>query len=221
MRGDDDAPLLESPLPDLERRVTGLDPEGARQLVEIVDLGIRSTRRLAICDHGGGVVAFTWPAELKPQALHLYSEGRGARLLAAAEAGGWDVDPRPHLAFRNAAPARRLYLDTTMSPAEYVSGWSGPDRSWIGEHPRETVRGTLWPWLRERGYASPSDDAELEGFMERLGRRPAHLRAGLRLLRRWSRADVAALSTRDALATAIRAEVNRILASVDDPVLRG
>jgi hypothetical protein len=60
----------------------------------------------------------TCPAELKPQALYLYANGRGRRLMDAADAGGWHVDPRPHLAFRNAAARLRLYMDPTMSARE-------------------------------------------------------------------------------------------------------
>jgi hypothetical protein len=219
VRPDADAPLLEHPLPDVARRVTGRAPASTNNLVELVDLGVRSTRRLAVCDHGGGIAMLTWPAELKPQALHLYSEGRARRLLAAAAAGRWDVDPRPHLAFRNAGYRLRLYMNPTISTEEYVDRWSGPDLARVREHPPESVRGDLWPWLRARGFASPGDDALLEPFMRRLGRRGAHVRAGLRLLRRWSRDDVAEMRERGDLVVTLRDELNRLLRSVDDPAL--
>jgi hypothetical protein len=219
VRGHEDDDLLAHPLPDLARRLTGRTPARTNQLVELGELGVRSTRRLAVCDHGGGVALLTWPAEMKPQALHLYGEGRARRLLEAAEAGGWHVDPRPQLAFRNAGARLRLYMNPTMSAREYVDGWLGPDLGRVGAHPPETVRGELWPWLRARGYASAGDDAELEPFLRRLGRRDAHLRPGLRLLRRWPRGEVAELQERGELVPVLRGELNRILRSVGDPAL--
>jgi hypothetical protein len=219
VRGDEDGPLLEHPLPDLVQRVTGRPPSGPRQHLQLGDLGVRSTQRLAVCDHGGGIAVFTWPAELQPQARYLYAEGRGRRLLDAAAAGAWDVDARPHLAFRNAGFRLRLYMNPTLSTSEYVARWSGPDRDFIRQHPPETVRGELWPWLRARGHAGPEDDGELDRFLRNLGQRPAHLRPGLRLLRRWPRDQVAALREDGALETTLRAEVNRLLRSVGDPEL--
>ena len=215
----DDASLLEHPLPELARRVTGRAPARTNQHVDLGDLGVRSTQRLAVCDQGGGVAMLTWPAELMPQARYLYAEGRGRRLLAAADAGGWDVEPRPHLAFRNAGYRLRLYMNPTLSTRAYVDGWSGPDLDWVRQHPPETVRGELWPWLRARGYASAEDDAELEPFMRRLGKRGAHVRPGLRLLRRWPRDEVAELNERGELAPTLRDQLNRVLRSVGDPTL--
>jgi O-acetyl-ADP-ribose deacetylase len=161
----------------------------------------------------------TWPAEMKPQALYLYSQGRAQRLLEAAEAGGWHVDPRPHLAFRNAGARLRLYINPTMSARDYVEGWSGPDLGRLGAHPPDTVRAELWPWLRTRRYASGEDDELLEPFLRRLGKRDAHLRPGLRLLRRWPINEVASLEERGGLVSTLRDEVNRILCSVGDPAL--
>ena len=71
----------------------------------------------------GGVVAFTWPAELVPQAKYLYADGRELRLLQAADEGGWEVDMRPHLAFRNSRPEQRLYpMDWLASVRDAVGG---------------------------------------------------------------------------------------------------
>jgi hypothetical protein len=57
--------------------------------------GVRSTQRLALGDVGGGVVAFTWPAELQARERYLYDGERGRRLLEAADHGAWEVDMRP------------------------------------------------------------------------------------------------------------------------------
>jgi hypothetical protein len=171
---------------------------------------------------GGGIVAFTWPGELKPQARRLYDGGRAARLLQAAYAGGWEVDTRPHLAFWNSVPAQRLYTNPTIDVEDYVVQWAGADRGRIGQHETSTIRIEVWPWLLERGYASRPDEPELEPFLRRLGRRPAHLRPGLRLLRRWSRDEVEAFKDRGSLVRDIRSSINQLLDAVDDrslPVL--
>src|SRR5947209_4911426 len=91
--------LQDKPLRELAEEVTGLVPEPSGHIL-LEPAGVRSTQRLLLGDVGGGVAAFTWPAELQAQALYLYCEGRARRLLDAAAEGGWDVDARPHLAFR-------------------------------------------------------------------------------------------------------------------------
>jgi hypothetical protein len=184
MRGTEDGQLLESPRPELLRAVTGLEPVRGGRDVLLEPAGVRSTQRLALSDFGGGIAVFTWPAELKPQAMHLYSGGRPRRLLEAAAAGGWEVDMRPHLGFRNADWRQRLYTNPTIAVEEYVARWSGADGRRIGAHKPDTLRSGLWPWLLARGHASERDTPELEPFLRRLGRRDAHLRPALRLLRR-------------------------------------
>jgi hypothetical protein len=220
VRGTADEHLLDTPLPDVLRDVTGLEPEPRGVLVMLdAGVGVRSTQRLALGDVGGVVVAFTWPAELRPQAQYLYDGERAPRLLEAADHGGWEVDMRPHLAFRNSRWPQRLYMNPTIGVEEYVARWAGLDGQRIGQHEAETVRTSLWPWLLERGYASQQDEQELEPFLARLGRRTAYLRPTLRLLRRWGRDEVAALRGRDTLADAIRGAVNGLLFAVGDPRL--
>lgn len=163
---------------------------------------------------------FTWPAELKPQARHLYHGFRGQRVLAAAAEFGWDVDTRPHLAFRNSRPSQRLYMNPVITVGEYVARWSGSDLSRIGSHEPQAIRDPLWPWLQERGYASAADGPELPPFLDRLGRRPAHLRPGLRLMRRWNASEVSALDAEGRLLYELRSEVNRLLAAAGDETLR-
>jgi hypothetical protein len=65
-----------------------------------------------------------------------------------------------------------------MGAEEYVERWSGPDFTRVGQHDRRTIRSELWPWLLERGHASPQDEAELDPFLDRLEKRKrdAHLR---------------------------------------------
>ena len=217
MRGTADLHLLDTPLPELLREVTGLEPELSGSHVRL-DTGadVRSTQRLALGDVGGGVVLLTWPAELVPQAHYLYDGKRAPRLLAAARDGAWDVDARPHLAFWNSRASQRLYTNPRIGVEDYVARWAGPDRRRIGQHEAKTVRPGLWPWLLEHGYASPEDEEELDLFLARLGRRPAHLRPGLRLLRRWQRDDVTTLYDRGELTNEIRSSVNRLLLAVGD-----
>jgi hypothetical protein len=204
------------------REVTGLALEASGHVMLDKGAGVRSTQRLALGDVGGGIVVFTWPAELQQQAKYLYEGDRGNRLLAAVNQDGWDVEARPHLAFWLSSPEERLYLNPTIGPDEYVAQWSGPDFSRIGQHDADSIRPGLWPWLLERGYASEQDETELGLFITRLKqrKRPAHLRPGLRLKREWSAEAVTVLRERGKLVDEIRASVNRILAAVGDPQLR-
>jgi len=215
-----DRPLQETPVSGLLGDVTGIEPKP--QGFVLLDKGnrIASTQRIELYDVGGGLALFTWPAELMPQAQYLYSGGRAARLLAVADEDDWAVEARPHLAFWNSSWKQRLYMNPTIAVSEYVSRWAGADGRRIGQHDADSIRTGLWPWLIERGYASEEDAPELEQFLRRLGKRPAHLRPGLRLLRRWSREEVVAFRSQNRLVDEVRGAVNRLLSSVGDPPLR-
>lgn len=211
-----DLPLLETPVPDLLRDVTGIEPKPQGFVLFGKGSRVSSTQRLELCDVGGGLALFTWPTELMPQAQYLYSGERAPRLLAAAHEDNWDVEARPHLAFWNSSWKQRLYMNPTIAVSEYVSQWAGADGGRIGQHDADSIRTGLWPWLIERGYASEKDAPELEQFLRRLGKRPAHLRPGLRLLRRWSREEVIGFRSQNRLVEEIREKVNRLLGSVSD-----
>src|SRR5262245_28782357 len=122
-RHDEDDDLLATPRPDIARAVTGLEPERNGHALLDRGLGIRSTQRFNVYDVDGGVVAFTWPAELKPQALYVYSHDRAARLIRAARRNGWEVAMKPHLAFWLSAARERLYTTPSITLDEYVAGW--------------------------------------------------------------------------------------------------
>jgi hypothetical protein len=181
--------------------------------------GVRSTQRLALDDVGGSLLAGLWPAELKPQARYLYSDGRAGALLAAARAFGWSATPNPHLAFYTAHPQRRLYLEAQVDADEYARCWAGEDGSWIRQYRAAEVRRTLWPWLKQRGYATAADDDELERFLLLLGRRGAHLRPGMRLVRAWDPTAQRALGGSRELAAAVRDAVNGVLTAAGEPEL--
>ncbi len=74
-----------------------------------------------------------------------------------------------------------------MSLAEYVGAWSRPDDlAAVHQYEAEEVATSLWPWLRERGYArddDPEDEAELERYLGALRRRsfPPLLRPGIEM----------------------------------------
>jgi hypothetical protein len=208
LRGLRDDHLLDSPRPELLYAVTGIPPDRSGKHATLTPAGVRSTQRLGPGTVGGGVVVFTWPAELREQARYVYRGDRGARLLEAAAAGGWDVDTRPHLAYWLAPARDRLYMNPqpSMMVGEYVARWAGPDGRMIGGHRLDTVRDELWPWLLERGYATDQDTELLEPFLGRVrkGNRDAHLRPGLRLMRRWSPEAVAELDRAGKLAEHIR-----------------
>src|SRR5262245_7978888 len=102
--------------------VTGIRPVAYGRYVLLESAGVRSTQRLALGDGNvaGGLVVFTWPAELKEQALYLYSNGRAQRLLAAAREEGWDADPRPQLAYRSSGASVRVFFNPTIDIDEYL-----------------------------------------------------------------------------------------------------
>ena len=62
-----------------------------------------------------------------------------------------------------------------------------------GAHHRNHIRGELWEWLLERGYASAQDEARLEPFLRALGRRFAHLRPSIHVSRSWQWQEAEAL----------------------------
>jgi hypothetical protein len=216
--GADDIEFFESPRPALLREITGLEPEPSGVHVLLENQGVRSTQRVAIGDVGGDVVAAIWPAELKRQADYLYAKGRGQAMVAAARGRGWDVRPSPHIAFFNSAPAQRLYLTPEIPAMRYCERWEGQDGGFIGQHSREDLRRSVWPWLKQREYASAADDDVFEQFMAILGRRNAHLRPGMRFRRQWDRSETQRLD-RSELARRVRVEVNAILHAAGDPAL--
>ena len=80
---------------------------------------------------------------------------------------------------------QRLYTPCTVEIEDSVRAWSRADFEQVGGHSAEECAEQLWPWLRERGYASPEDERRLPAFLEQLGRRPARLRPGIEVRRAW------------------------------------
>jgi len=210
--------LFDIPRPELLREVSGIKPEADGRHVLLKEAGFRSVQRLALADVAGGVAVALWPAELKPQAQYLYSLGRAGALVEAARRDGWTVRPSPHVAFFSSPAGQRLYLGREIDLDGYVRLWEGGGTDRIGAYTPADVRLSLWPWLKEQGYATGSDDAVLEDFLRILGRRKAHLRPGLHLGRRWAGDEVSRISQRD-LATSVRQAVNRVLQSAGEPPL--
>ena len=108
-----------------------------------------------------------------------------------------------------------------LTSVDYVARWAGEDADKICAYNRNEAREQLWPWLLQRGYATPVDADELEPFLERVKKanRDIHLRPGLALIRRWTREDVHALRLNGALADEIRGALSRLLEALDDPPL--
>lgn len=218
--GPNDIAVHQSPLPELLREVTGIATVESGTHTMLDDCGVRSTQRLAIGDVGGQVVAALWPAELKEQAVFLYGRRLGRTMIAAARSRGWSAEPSPHLAFRNSAAQVRLYMTPRLDAAEYARRWEEEDLRHVGAYDCAEVRRRLWPWLKSRGYANDSDNDVLDEWLStRLGNRPAFLRPGLRLKRRWPTEPDASPRTGSALAAEIRADVDAILAAADEPAL--
>jgi hypothetical protein len=207
------------PEPELLREIAGIEPVVLGTHVMLDVHGARSTQRLALADVGGRVVAALWPAELKEQAQYLYRRRLATPMIKTARARGWTAEPSPHLAFRNSPHTLRLYMAPAVDAAEYARRWEEEDLDWVGAHSREKVRSRLWPWLQRRGYAEDTDDDVLEEWLEKcLKNRPAFMRPGLRLKRRWD-AHGPSRTRRAALAAAIRDDVDAILAAAEEPPL--
>lgn len=219
--GADDIDLFATPRRGLLREVSGITPVEPNGHVLLDKHGVRSIQRLALADIGGGVVAGLWPAEMKTQALALYGHGLATPMIATARARGWSVEASPHIAFFNSTAAQRLYMSPEIDPADYARRWETSDLGWIRQYSTDEFVSTLWPWLKERGYASDADDDALNEFASRsLKRRPAHLRPGLRLKRRWSIEELRLLGETE-VAAAIRDDVDAILHAAGEPSMPG
>lgn len=217
--GADDLEPFQDPRPDVLEEISGLRPERGGLHVLLEPAGIRSTQRLAVSGYGGGLIAALWPGELKAQAEYLYGRDVASPMVAVALERGWAAEGSPHLAFRNSAPRQRLYMKPNIDAAEYVRRWEAGDLRRVGQYTRAEVERSLWPWLKERGYAGDGDDRVLDEFLNRhLGRRPAYLRPGLRLKGRWSEPDRDG-GSRGRLVEAVRRDVNAMLAAAGEPPL--
>jgi hypothetical protein len=208
----------------LLRHATGIDEAkgesqprvGAFAMLE----GSQSTQRLSLQRLDDEFALCTWPAELKPQARAFYKSERSVRLLRLVQAGGvWQARPNVHLAYRGARPVdQRLYMDCRLELEEYVDRWRGQDFEQIRAWPHDRIREELWPWLRERGYASSDDDDRLGPFLERLGRRQAHLRPGVAVWHVWPWAAAIELDERGALVAEVEAAIRELLTVLEEPL---
>jgi hypothetical protein len=195
--------------------VTRLEPAQRRDWVNLEEhLGFQSTQRLWIGNpaDGRGVMVATWPAELQPQARHLYRHERGSALVATAIKRGWTVEPSPHLAYRGARSSRRLYMCPSVEPPDYVACWQDKDAlRRVGGYTRDEVD-ELWRWLKDQEFADNGDDDELQRFLDECLPRNqrVHMRPALRFRRVWPS---------DALAETIRRDFDAVFAVAGEPAL--
>jgi hypothetical protein len=219
----------ESRLVQLFEAATGLNAVATARKVEVEmsvhvmvdeDIKTKTVQRIALLARGEGLVLCTWPAELKEQAKEFYRVDRVARFLnfLAGKGQAWRAEPRAQLAFRSALPSQRVYLHCELGIEEYVNRWLGDDFAQVGEHARDDVLPGLWPWLRKRGYAAPSDEPKLAVFITRLGKRPAFLRPGIALERLWAWADAEELDRRGALTSEISDAITDVLSALREPL---
>ena len=129
---------------------------------------------------------------------------------------GWSTNGQ--FAFRNGPVNQRFFLHGHLKITEYVHRWSGEDFAQIGAHQFDDIRKHLWPWLRERQYASPEDDQQLDAFLKRLGRREAHLRPGIEVWRIWPWTHAEDFDERGELVGEVRTAVAELLAALDEPL---
>lgn len=219
--GADGLDLFRDPRPELLADVTGIRPKPGEAWVDIQNhLGFRSTQRLWISDVDDGVAVATWPAETAGQARFLYDcdHKLGTALVGAAIDRGWIVEPSPHIAFYNSPSRSRLYLRPPVAPLDYVACWQEKGALARVRYPREEVERQLWAWLKQRGLADDSEDAELRRFLNEFLRMPqADMRPGLRFRRVWTFDEAARLGP--SLAGAIRSEFNAVFAAAHEPPL--
>jgi hypothetical protein len=207
----------------LLREATGIQPERVGLVHVRLDtaLGTSSLQRAALEIDDHRLMLHLWPGELKPQAQALYGAGRAERLAELDErAGPWRVEPQPLLGFRNAPQRTRVYLTCALDAATYARRWQGEDFARVGAHHRDTVPGDLWPWLLQRGYASPADAERLERFMHSLGRRALHLRPSIHISRTWSFEEAESLDDAGLLVGEIHEAVNRVLRVLEEPLVQ-
>ncbi|HEY3866544.1 MAG TPA: hypothetical protein VGL54_10725 [Solirubrobacteraceae bacterium] len=208
----------------LLREATSIQPERVGLVHVRLDtgLGCKALQRAALEIDDHALTLHLWPGELKPQAQALYTAGRAERLaeLDEGDGGPWRVAPQPLLGFRSAPKRVRVYLTCTLDAATYARRWQGEDWSRVGAHHRETIIPELWPWLLERGYASPQDEEPLERFMQTLGRRALHLRPALHVSRTWSFAEAEVLDDAGLLVGEVHEAINRVLALLDEPLVQ-
>jgi hypothetical protein len=205
--------------PELLRQVTGIAPEAEGMHVLLERAGFMSVQRLGILKVNGGIRVALSPGEYQSHARYLYSDRRAETFVSNAREGAWSVDPKPHIAFYQAPPYQRLYLDSTMDCDQYVKLWQGPGLKRIHGYGQQELTDFLWPWLKEKELATPEDDKVFHEFWRLLGdRRVAHLRPALRAELDWTRDEVATFSAAQ-LADEVRAEVNRVLQAIGEPRL--
>jgi hypothetical protein len=208
----------------LLREATGIVPERGGLVHVRLDtaLGVESLQRAALDIEEERLTLHLWPGELKAQAEHLYAGGHAESLcglLGEDGPGAWQVRPQPLLGFRNAPVRTRVYLTCTLDPGEYARRWQGEDWKRVGAHHRNHIRGELWPWLLERGYASEQDTARLDPFLRALGRRFAHLRPSMHVSRSWDWNEARRLDDEGLLGGEIHDALNRVLGLLDEPQL--
>lgn len=207
----------------LLREATGIRPERAGLVHVRLDLalGVASLQRAALDVEDERLTLHLWPGELKRQAEHLYAGGNAERLCELLrEPGAWSVQPQPLLGFRNAPVRTRVYLTCTLDPGEYARRWQGEDWKKVGAHHRNHIRGELWEWLLQRGYASPQDEVRLDPFLRALGRRFAHLRPSIHVSRAWSWQEAEALDDEGLLPGELRRSIDGVLSLLGEPQLR-
>lgn len=204
---------------------SGVPPRDRSQYLMLDELlGTTSVQRaeLAVVTRDGAPEMWLemWAGESIPQAKHLYAEGRAGHLVDLDADEEWEVTPNVHLSFRHAHWRQRLYLDAWSLPInEYVGRWTDGGMDWVAQYDVEVLRAEVWPWLLEQGLAQPSEDDELDAFIDRLGRRKAYLRPGIAIRRTWPLAEAEQLDDDGALVGQVRESINAVLACLDEPLL--
>lgn len=178
--------------------------------------------RAAMWTEGTDVRIGLWPAELKPQYTHLYSDPiKVAKLITLGSQDGWDIHPNFHLAYRFASPTMRWYPDRTLSGSDYLNQWIADlkaDRAG-GRTREQLVDARFRDWLVDRRYASDAETAALGSWLNDIPPSTQfHVRPSVEVTRSWS-ADALALDQRREFVADVRAAVDEILTALGQPTL--
>lgn len=199
---------------------TNITASDTRDPIISLDAHATSIERARLLRDGTDLTLAAWPAELKAQALWLYTQPSRVARLGSLE-GEFELSPNAHLAYRWAAPPQRFWLETPFSVPEYLEFWSSEEGlSRIRQHSADEVRRELWPWLIQHGFASADDEANLESFLERAGGRGVTPRPGVQVVKAWDYDEAVRLDGSDGvLSRQVLNGLNEIMAALDEPLL--
>jgi hypothetical protein len=182
---------------------------------------VTSVQRAALRATPSEVLLETYPAELAPQARHVYEEpSRVEALIELSESDGWSLEPNFHVSYFRAPWYQRWYTTPRLSGPDYLRSWV-EDLDKVGRYPRKHFEDPVfWRWLLDRGYAQEGDKPGLEELLAR-NVQEFDVRPSVKIARRWTWTDAVALDSRESghLVSEVRDSLEAVLVALDEPSL--